>query len=64
MDPLTAALGLQKSINDLLTALINKASTTEIDAAIARHEARLDHIQKFIDWVSSKVFPGFTPPAT
>lgn len=62
MDPLTAALQLQASINNLLTALVSKASTAAIDAMIVAHEARLDRIQKFIDFMADKVF-HFDPKA-
>jgi hypothetical protein len=59
MDPLTAAIQLQTSINNLLAVLIGKASTPAIDAMIAAHEARLDRVQKFIDFLAQKIH-GFT----
>ena len=60
---LSAGLQLQTSINALLTALVNKASTPAIDAMIAAHEARLAHITAFNEFVAEKLFPGFKPPA-
>jgi hypothetical protein len=59
---LSAGLQLQTSINALLTALVNKASTPTIDAMILAHEARLAHITAFNEFVAEKLF-GWKPPA-
>lgn len=60
---LSAGLQLQTSINALLTALVNKASTPTIDALIVAHEARLAHITAFNEFLIEKLF-GFKPPAS
>ena len=59
---LSAGLQLQTSINALLTALVNKASTPAIDAMILAHEARLAHITSFNEFIADKLF-GWKPPA-
>lgn len=60
MDPLTAAVNLQTSINNLLTALITKASSAGVDAAIAAHESRLNRIDNLIEFLAKKI--GFEQP--
>lgn len=62
VDPLSAALQLQSSINALLTALINKASASGVDAMILAHEARLAKVEAFIEFLIGRL--GYHPPTT
>lgn len=63
MDPIAAGLNLQTAVVNLITALLNKASTPAIDSLIIAHEARLNRIAKFNEFLATKLF-GFHPEDT
>ncbi len=54
-DPLSAALGVIQSINGVLTVLIQKASTPQIDKLIQLHIDHLQNMYDFIDRLAQKI---------
>lgn len=55
MDPLTAAVNLLTSVNTLLNTLLQKASTTEVDAMIADALATKQKLQGVVDSMLQKL---------
>ncbi len=66
-DPLSEALAVLGTINQVLVALINKASTPEIDALIQsyirRHDALFDFAERLAEKVLHLPKPDVSPAA-
>ena len=62
MDPVSAALQVIASINNVITALINKASSTEIDTLIASHLKHRERMEAILDGFVAKVLHITLPP--
>lgn len=66
MDPITAALNLLASINNVINTLLSHASATADDAIIQDYLARQERVEAVLAWLCEKLgvqLPA-TPPAT
>jgi hypothetical protein len=54
-DPLSEALAVVQTINQVIVALINKASTPEIDALIHSHILHRDAVFSFAERLAEKL---------